>query len=434
VNILKRPLSEALLFIIVVLALAGVCILVSAPASFDPVRAAPFLSGPTISIPAQIPAQPNDIVSIPISFAANGTSISSVAFGIDYDQTWLSFDRTLPLSITLNLPTGFFGDCQPDITDTDGEIDCIIYDPAPPLSAMPDGVLVTVKLRTLNPAFTLDAAVNFSVASPAFSFGNTQGYSEPGNAIDGSVQIVVPTTITPSVTPTHTSTPTVTPTRTPTPTSTPTFTPTPTGTGTPVTSNKYVFIPLAVHVPSITCSDLIVNSGFEDNSGWEIPATEYTAAYSTVQKHTGLRSMRTGIVYPPDNRYSYSSVRQLVTIPTVFTWVRLYFWRYAISGETVNAPDSDNRVVLPPQPKIGLPFGNSPLNNDLQYVLILDAYNNIRETLVWMLVNQPSWIYQEFLLDDYAGQTIKLQFGTYNDGYDGVSAMYVDDVYLEVCH
>jgi bacillopeptidase F (M6 metalloprotease family) len=39
----------------------------------------------------------------------------------------------------------------------------------------------------------------------------------------------------------------------------------------------------------------------------------------------------------------------------------------------------------------------------------------------------------EFDLTAYAGQTIKLNVGVYNDGQDGITAMYLDDVSLEIC-
>jgi hypothetical protein len=34
----------------------------------------------------------------------------------------------------------------------------------------------------------------------------------------------------------------------------------------------------------------------------------------------------------------------------------------------------------------------------------------------------------------HAGKTVKVHFGAYNDGWDGVTAMYVDDVSLEICY
>ena len=76
-----------------------------------------------------------------------------------------------------------------------------------------------------------------------------------------------------------------------------------------------------------------------------------------------------------------------------------------------------------------LVFGEAALSADVQYVLVLNQYGYIVETLVWQLKNTQSWDYQEFDLLKYKGQTIRLQFGTYNNGYGGISSMYVDDVY-----
>ena len=39
----------------------------------------------------------------------------------------------------------------------------------------------------------------------------------------------------------------------------------------------------------------------------------------------------------------------------------------------------------------------------------------------------------QFDLLGYAGQTIKLQFGVYNNGGGGVTGMYLDDASLELC-
>jgi bacillopeptidase F (M6 metalloprotease family) len=66
-------------------------------------------------------------------------------------------------------------------------------------------------------------------------------------------------------------------------------------------------------------------------------------------------------------------------------------------------------------------------------VLILDQNDQWVDTLIWQRRNDQAWTFHQFDLDDYASQTIKLQFGVYNNGRDGVTAMYVDDVSLEVC-
>jgi hypothetical protein len=54
--------------------------------------------------------------------------------------------------------------------------------------------------------------------------------------------------------------------------------------------------------------------------------TAYKAKYSTAQAHGGSRSTRIGIVDPGDNVYSYSSARQLVTIPDDGSSATLRSW------------------------------------------------------------------------------------------------------------
>jgi hypothetical protein len=63
----------------------------------------------------------------------------------------------------------------------------------------------------------------------------------------------------------------------------------------------------------------------------------------------------------------------------------------------------------------------------------LDQYQNWIDTLVWQRTNEGYWHFYEFDLRPYAGRTIYLQFGTYNDGYYGISSMFVDDVSLDDC-
>jgi hypothetical protein len=73
------------------------------------------------------------------------------------------------------------------------------------------------------------------------------------------------------------------------------------------------------------------------------------------------------------------------------------------------------------------------LYNDLQYLLILNQDDEWIDTLLWQRQDDRAWGFHEFDLADYAGQTIKLHFGAYNDGVGAVTAMYVDDVSLEIC-
>jgi hypothetical protein len=372
------------------------------------------LAGPSLSIPLKIPAEPNSTVTIPVQFAANGSQISSAVFGIDYNQTWLSYDSSVPNSIVFNLPPDFVGSCTPDTADLNGELKCFIMDPVVPLASLPNSVVLSVILRTKNPSIPTEARVGFSQDSPPPSFGDNQGQSVPGSTIDGSVQIgeegiptLTPWQYIPVVLRNFLIIPSVTP--------TPSATITPTGTVSPT--------------PSVTppgCSDKIENGGFEKNSDWEILNTEYWAEYSTEQAHNGNRSMRTGIIKTRENIYSYSSVRQMVTIPSNADSAELTLWIYQIS-EDIYAPHTLPRLTL------GAPFGKELFSSDFQYILILDSSDNLIDVLYNDLANTLTWKEKVYDLIDYAGWTIQLEFGTYNTGLGDVSAMYVDDVSLEVC-
>jgi hypothetical protein len=176
----------------------------------------------------------------------------------------------------------------------------------------------------------------------------------------------------------------------------------------------------------VACSEAIINGGFEDNSGWDIPITEYTAGYSSSEAHSGSRSMRTGIVNTADNRFSYSSAREKVTIPAGTTSAYLTFWIKPYSGET-------GILSLPAQPMVGMPLDEVQMSGDVQYVLVLDSNFNIINTLIWQRSNNHTWTSYQFNLTGYAGETIWLHFGTYNDGLNGITSMFVDDVSLEIC-
>jgi len=177
--------------------------------------------------------------------------------------------------------------------------------------------------------------------------------------------------------------------------------------------------------PPPTCSQRVANGGFETNSSWYIPLTEFSAGYSTWLAHSGLRSMRSGIVYQAHNRYSYSDFRQTVSIPSGVSSAVLSFWAYPISGEAYLLP-------LPERPT-SPEFGQSAMAGDVQYLLVLDYYGNWLDTLVWQRSNEQYWHFMQFNLKPYAGNTIILQWGSYNNGWDGVTAMYVDDVSLLAC-
>jgi PKD repeat protein len=179
-------------------------------------------------------------------------------------------------------------------------------------------------------------------------------------------------------------------------------------------------------VCTTTLPSAIVNGGFEEDEGWTIFTTDYPATYTTAITCTGSRALRTGIVDPEDNVESFSSAQQTVTIPSDVVSATLGFWLYTISGE----PTLKREIPVFPG---GSVFDAALLTVDLQYVFLLNEDDLILgSALVSGLMNDQEWVYYEFDLAKplYLGQTVRLRFGSSNDGYYGLTAMVVDDVSL----
>ncbi|HOU13536.1 MAG TPA: hypothetical protein PKZ84_10500 [Anaerolineae bacterium] len=168
----------------------------------------------------------------------------------------------------------------------------------------------------------------------------------------------------------------------------------------------------------------LVNGNAELDEGWSFPITPATAGYSTAQKHSGARSMLLGIIGTA-NVFSYSSVRQRVTLPATATAAQVTLWLYPTSTEAQQAafaPEMSAALtgVAPAAPAAG----------DAQFILIMDDQENILQRLLWTLDNSRTWKSYTFDLRAYIGKSIWLHFGVLNDGVGGITGMYVDDVAL----
>ena len=177
------------------------------------------------------------------------------------------------------------------------------------------------------------------------------------------------------------------------------------------------------------CAEGVGNGGFEYYGNWEIPYTAYPGSYTSSVARSGSRSMRVGIVNSYDNRYSYSSARQWVTIPHNTSSATL---RFSIQSRSTELSASHARLQAPARP-LAATVEEANLSGDAQYVLILDEREEWVGTLLWHLSDDWSWTSHEFDLTGYAGRTIKLHFGAYNNGSGGVAGLYVDDVSLSIC-
>lgn len=169
----------------------------AAAQEFAPLDIVADSNTPVLALPVAVLTSPGSTVTLPITFSSNGHAISSMVFSVDYDQDYLGFDTTdydgngIPDAITLNLPAGFDASVSLDPGDAGGELDLFIADVAPPLTALPDGILVAITFSVTHqpgPGARAIATVSFS-GSPSASFGNDRGQSVAGSASGGSIQI-----------------------------------------------------------------------------------------------------------------------------------------------------------------------------------------------------------------------------------------------------
>ena len=142
----------------------------------------------SLSIAAQVSGPAKSNVSMPITLASNGSTVSSLVFSVDYDRSWLNFDPVdadqngIPDNIMLYLPNGF--QAAVSLGET-GELDFIIYAMSPDVT-LPDGVIASVNLTVGKPDVTTLAPV-FFFYDPPVSLGSTAGESVPVTADGGSV-------------------------------------------------------------------------------------------------------------------------------------------------------------------------------------------------------------------------------------------------------
>ena len=200
---------------------------------------------------------------------------------------------------------------------------------------------------------------------------------------------------TPTLAPTATSTsiPTRTPTPTPLPSSTPSFTPIPSPTATAT--------PTSTPVPA-PCREVLENGGFEENEPWFIFQTAHPARFADQSVRSGSRALHTGIDSAGANVYTFSSAEQTLTLPGA-EHITLSYW-YRAQVDT----------------------------GDYAYVFMRPEGEN------WQILQitkegNSDWIQARHTLDAYAGKTITLRFGAYNNGRDGTSQMIVDDASIRAC-
>jgi hypothetical protein len=182
------------------------------------------------------------------------------------------------------------------------------------------------------------------------------------------------------------------------------------------------------------CQNLLLNSDFEGAAGWTIsPAKNpsiLTTQYYWSLSHSMLSGVPIGSINPFPHEFTTGEFWQPTTlvIPATATYVKLKmfllptstdFWGYHIAEQA--AMDAAKT--------------NAPDASESQYGHIRDATNTttLRQLFKWFPIDSFFWLYREYDLREFRGQTISVLFGAANDGWDGNTALYVDNVILEVC-
>ena len=175
--------------------------------------------------------------------------------------------------------------------------------------------------------------------------------------------------------------------------------------------------------------DIMINGNFEAQSGWSSGNAPQPARYFEGLAYHGLYGMALGSINGP-NSDTYSALRQQITLPANLESATLRYKIYPVSSEESLAKRAQ---VFPGDQIIGQTPRAKRIIGDAQYALLLPPTGgDILQTLFWSLSNAQSWQTQEFDLSAYAGQTVILHLGVYNNGTTGQTGMIVDEVSLLV--
>jgi Carboxypeptidase regulatory-like domain len=197
------------------------------------------------------------------------------------------------------------------------------------------------------------------------------------------------------------------------------------------------------------CQNLLLSSDFESGTDWEIRPANVPSVYTTTVSHSTSHSMLSGIPVGIANPFPgwfttsefYQNTSALIPGNATSAVLKMYvlprssdLWGYHLAEQAAldaslegpNAPDA----VESQYGFIGPSIANSA-----------DPVTTYTPALFkWYPIDSYYWLYREFdlLNGNFAylnlrGKSIAVLFGAINDGYNGNTALYVDDVTLDVC-
>lgn len=283
-----------------------------------------------------------------------------------------------------------------------------------PLLLRAHSVPTLTPLPSATPMPTLTPTATTIPAPTASATTTAQASPSPSPTVDLTPAATLSATPTPSASALPSATPSATPSVTALPSPTGDLTPAATRSPTATPTASVVASPTSYVTPTgwPTLSptpesrQLLLNPSFEEDASW-VPEGGIAPVYTMARAHSGVRSMRLGIILP-QSQPIWSSIWQEVELPSQITAAHLALHYFPVGW---------------------------PQDRDDLYLYVTRASDGT--TLLvqrWMQWDQTWYPYTVDLLSAlqaYAGQRIRLRIGVYNDG-DGMTAVYLDDVELWV--
>lgn len=394
---------------------------------------------------------------------------------VDFGVAWVPVLQVTEV-VFLSAPAPFFADIHDEIVAGDFVDGSVAIDQFPTATATatrtptPTRTPTATATATSTPTPTATPTTTFTPTPTPTTTGTPPTPTETGTATETPTVTATPTTTasptvtatptttaTPTMTPTVTATPTITPTPaplylpallfgpspSPTPTATATATPTATATTTATVTGTATATATSTRPPATAtptrapatatptatppagCVNLIANGGFESDAAWQLNNTVYPAGFVGFPVYSGARALRAGIVFPPDNVYSYSSAQQTFFIPAGPPSVTLRYQLFATTTGT--RADLTPPAVVPTSP-----LDRAQLADDAQMALLFDSAGR-QHVLLFQRQWDSAWQPRTADLSAFRGQAVTLYFGVFNNGTGGVTGMYVDDVAVTYC-
>jgi len=184
-----------------------------------------------------------------------------------------------------------------------------------------------------------------------------------------------------------------------------------------------------------TTTNLLLNSNFEGANGWTISPANNPSVYTTDYSWSGDWSMQSGvplgIANPFPNQFTTAEFWQPTTsvIPANATFVRLRMRVLPMSDQRYGYHIAEQAAMDAAGP-------NLPEATESQYAHVRDEGNTktLLQLFKWFPIDARYWMFRAYDLRQFRGDTISILFGAANDGdAHGNTALYVDDVYLDVC-